>query len=576
MLYCKKIGFFSLFLICLNSSAQNTLDLVGLSGDAPASYAYSIRKLSSTYTGNSIQVRRSSDDRTQDIGFNLDGELNQADLLNFVGANNGFITTWYDQSGNGLNLTNTNYNEQPKIVNAGTVNVENGKPFIQFYGSPSGTKNSLNLPSESATNGTVIMVNKFGAGGDGFLLGHTGSYYWHSNPPSLFASYASSSILSSKVWQNGVFVNTTSAVWNTSLMVNVVNPQTPNSGTNWDNIGSDRVYHHTNNGGGYAELIVFTAALSASNIHKVETNQGIYFGIEITMYLNKNGKIIPENTQNINKHGAIGSSIGLNTNGQMLRTRSAGNGITESTAGTSAYQIKQDYPSSTDGLYWIANPNINGGAAFKIYADMTTDGGGWTLIMQNNYVDWNFSNALLRNQTTPPSTLATGLGDGSSCYSIIGWADYIKRSASGFDYMLDASARNRNGGIWRANEAYSFVEQTNVSSTNFGTDAIAGSDGFHQNITELIKFPIGIGNPSDNGVWNYSQNGLEHRMPWYANDPINPGTFNVPNAIFTTTHDDGGYAWWGTLIAGDNIWSPSPWQSETGQGSPSVIWYWVR
>ena len=256
-------------------------------------------------------------------------------------------------------------------------------------------------------------------------------------------------------------------------------------------------------------------------------------------------------------------------------------GLTSETAGTSAYQIKQDYPTSTDGIYWIVNPNINGGAAFKIYADMTTDGGGWTLIMQNNYVDWDFSNALLRNQTAPPSTIATGIGDdGSNCYSIIGWADYIKRSAIGFDYMIDATARNRNGGIWRANEAYSFVEQTNVNTTYFGSDPITSSDGFHQNITELQKFPIGIGDPSDSQVWAYDQSGLEHRMPWYANDPDNPGSFNVPNAIITTTHDDGGYAWWGTLIAGDNGWRPAPWIEGGGcevcMPDPLIIWYWVR
>ncbi len=55
-------------------------------------------------------------------------------------------------------------------------------------------------------------------------------------------------------------------------------------------------------------------------------------------------------------------------------------GLTSATAGTSAYQIKQSFPSSTDGVYWIKNANINGGTPFQIYADMTTDGGGWILL----------------------------------------------------------------------------------------------------------------------------------------------------------------------------------------------------
>jgi hypothetical protein len=58
----------------------------------------------------------------------------------------------------------------------------------------------------------------------------------------------------------------------------------------------------------------------------------------------------------------------------------AANGLTAATAGNSAKEIKQNYPTAADGIYWITNPNINGGAPFQIYADMTTDGGGWMLL----------------------------------------------------------------------------------------------------------------------------------------------------------------------------------------------------
>ena len=62
------------------------------------------------------------------------------------------------------------------------------------------------------------------------------------------------------------------------------------------------------------------------------------------------------------------------------KTTEATDGLTSATASSSAYQIKQDYPSSTDGIYWISNASINGGTPFQIYADMTTDGGGWMLL----------------------------------------------------------------------------------------------------------------------------------------------------------------------------------------------------
>jgi hypothetical protein len=53
-----------------------------------AAAAYSLRKLRTAYTGNAIRVRRSSDNTSQDIGFDANGELDTASMLSFVGSNN--------------------------------------------------------------------------------------------------------------------------------------------------------------------------------------------------------------------------------------------------------------------------------------------------------------------------------------------------------------------------------------------------------------------------------------------------------------------------------------------------------
>jgi hypothetical protein len=98
-----------------------------------AAAAYSLRKLRTAYTGNAIRVRRASDNTEQNIGF-VNNELDTASLTSFCSGTNGFVTTWYDQSGNGYDATQTTGANQPQIVSSGSVILDNGKPSLQFDG----------------------------------------------------------------------------------------------------------------------------------------------------------------------------------------------------------------------------------------------------------------------------------------------------------------------------------------------------------------------------------------------------------------------------------------------------------
>ena len=96
-----------------------------------AAAAYSVRRLRTAYTGSAIRVRRSSDNAEQDIGFS-GANLDTTSLTSFCSGADGFVTTWYDQSGNSQNATQSTAANQPQIVNSGTVIANSGKPCLQF------------------------------------------------------------------------------------------------------------------------------------------------------------------------------------------------------------------------------------------------------------------------------------------------------------------------------------------------------------------------------------------------------------------------------------------------------------
>lgn len=84
-----------------------------------AAFAYSFRKLRTAYAGSAVRIRESGGNTEQDFGFDGSGNFDSAGAATFIGANSGFITTWYDQSGNGLDVTQTGAASQANYVASG-------------------------------------------------------------------------------------------------------------------------------------------------------------------------------------------------------------------------------------------------------------------------------------------------------------------------------------------------------------------------------------------------------------------------------------------------------------------------
>jgi len=100
--------------------------------------AYGLRKLLSTYTGYAVKIRHSVSNTEFNIGFNAAGELDTDTITTVLGSNSGFVTTWYDQTGNGHDMVQTTNANQPRIVNAGTLENVLSVPTIRFLGGAGG------------------------------------------------------------------------------------------------------------------------------------------------------------------------------------------------------------------------------------------------------------------------------------------------------------------------------------------------------------------------------------------------------------------------------------------------------
>jgi len=87
--------------------------------DLEPAAAYSLRSFDADADPNVVNVRRSSDGATSDFTAS---EVSDGTLVAWVGAgNDGHVTTWYDQSSNGLDSSQSTASAQPKIVDAGTL-----------------------------------------------------------------------------------------------------------------------------------------------------------------------------------------------------------------------------------------------------------------------------------------------------------------------------------------------------------------------------------------------------------------------------------------------------------------------
>ena len=255
-----------------------------------ATVAYSLRKLNMNYTGYAIRVRRSSDNTSQDIGFDMNGNLDTASLLSFCGAGSGYVSIWYDQTGNGRYVDQTTAANQPTIVYNGSVITQNGKPTMYFWsGGGQFLRNNYryNIGSESWS---VVWVAGLP---NGFNSNNVYNYWGGSQDyearvaawQTLYYmnSYASSNLYSTVNTTSGmkllsvIYANQDKLRLNGSTIITPTIAWNPNTiMTNWA-IGRSNWYNQPFEGY-YQEFVIYPSDLT-STISTIESSVNSFYSI---------------------------------------------------------------------------------------------------------------------------------------------------------------------------------------------------------------------------------------------------------------------------------------------------------
>lgn len=263
----------------------------GVLDSLPAAVAaYSVRRLSGSYTGPLLRVRRASDNTETDIAATVAGNLDTATLASFCSATSCFVRSWYDQSGNGRTASQATAASQPRIVNAGSIDQLGSRPAVRFLAAQA---LAATAPLAAANEYSLVMttVERSRRGAVGWKL--------------LTSGFASRRVFAHTPWSDGVLYydqgtafapyrisKAWSVALNTASVLSFLNSSSAAtrgvylngalflSGTGYeapcDTLGFGDTYD-----GNYGELVLFSSSLPSASRLAMERSAGSYFGISV-------------------------------------------------------------------------------------------------------------------------------------------------------------------------------------------------------------------------------------------------------------------------------------------------------
>lgn len=248
-----------------------------------ATVGYSLRRLSSSFTGSLIRVREDSGNTETDIGYDSNGDLDTAAISSHCGANNGYIVKWYDQVGSNDAFQNT-ASEQPQIYNGSTVitDPDNGNVAMDYDGS----SDHFDLTSTIATTQLffhTFVFNRASTGIRSMGLADNASvplcFHWASND-GVYSAIASTTLHDASQTGTGDFLATTlrDSSNNVKIWRNGSADTTKtyaNSADTFNRIGFRAGQYHN----GHMQELIYWNSDQESNRSGIESDINTYWGV---------------------------------------------------------------------------------------------------------------------------------------------------------------------------------------------------------------------------------------------------------------------------------------------------------
>jgi len=288
------------------SAPINTFDVLGLTNANPAVNGYSVRRLSTTYTGPLVRVSISGayfdvypDATSKQIAltspvsasypnYNDPGTGPTGNTFGNVLA--GFtsnVAIWYDQSGNGRDVLQSNSSLRPTIATSGVINLKNGMPAVYFN-----NKKLESAPFNNAYNGAFTLALVAGVKNDTglstFVNKSSGNIaspfdiynanFWFGSLTGTDAAPLSQGLYASQGFSQWTFTADNSVataykngIGNGSLGTNIAKPvlDTPSTPL----VFGSREDGATSLDGWISEFVSFNSVLNSTNRGKVENSQ---------------------------------------------------------------------------------------------------------------------------------------------------------------------------------------------------------------------------------------------------------------------------------------------------------------